>query len=570
MKRTDIAWAVMSITLGLAVCSAAAQTPAPGKAIGVEGVGLGKTAEGGQRWALVIGINDYANVPALKYARQDAMAVHKALRQAGFSPKNMMLMTDRVDGRSPLYPTRGNLYARISQIAQSVGPNDALLIFFSGHGTEKNGNGYLVPVDGNTADLYSLISLSLIRKTLETSAAKHRLLILDACHSGAKAGDVSASSARALLAPLSGAAFATLSSCDVDQLSYEDDDRGLGVFTAAVVDGLTGAADRQAEGNGDGVVTAGELWAMASLRTRQWGMKSGKTQTPVLKGDFKGRIELARFRTPAELEAQREALQERLKKMQELQRQDVVRQLQKELAALEKELASITTSPDGPGGTLSDAGVQQVYTAFNAANKQVADLEALLAEKLKVYQPRSRAIGKIRSRLKAARGEVVRIEPLKFDADVARCRPLWSQIQAKQSAYDTLTQELLPSAPQAKKLAAEITAMQKSVQRDFDWEVRYYLQTGQRLELDKHLTLDCGDGVKMRLALIPPGPFMMGSPSNEKDRGSNEGPQHEVTISWPFYMGTYEVTQEQYQAVMGKNLSHFNLIEVGAGVAQPL
>ena len=46
---------------------------------------------------------------------------------------------------------------------------------------------------------------------------------------------------------------------------------------------------------------------------------------------------------------------------------------------------------------------------------------------------------------------------------------------------------------------------------------------------------------------------MMGSPESEKDRFENEGPQHQVTISKPFYMGKYEITQAQWQAVMGNN-----------------
>jgi len=39
---------------------------------------------------------------------------------------------------------------------------------------------------------------------------------------------------------------------------------------------------------------------------------------------------------------------------------------------------------------------------------------------------------------------------------------------------------------------------------------------------------------------------MMGSPDDEEERGENEGPRHEVTISKPFYMGVYEVTVEQF------------------------
>jgi len=57
-------------------------------------------------------------------------------------------------------------------------------------------------------------------------------------------------------------------------------------------------------------------------------------------------------------------------------------------------------------------------------------------------------------------------------------------------------------------------------------------------------------------ALIPAGTFMMGSPADEKGRYDNET-QHQVTISKPFYMQTTEVTQGQWQKVMGSNPSHF-------------
>jgi formylglycine-generating enzyme required for sulfatase activity len=53
--------------------------------------------------------------------------------------------------------------------------------------------------------------------------------------------------------------------------------------------------------------------------------------------------------------------------------------------------------------------------------------------------------------------------------------------------------------------------------------------------------------------LIPAGSFMMGS-TNGAD---NEKPVHQVTISQAFYMGKYEVTQGQWQSVMGNNPSHF-------------
>jgi formylglycine-generating enzyme required for sulfatase activity len=71
------------------------------------------------------------------------------------------------------------------------------------------------------------------------------------------------------------------------------------------------------------------------------------------------------------------------------------------------------------------------------------------------------------------------------------------------------------------------------------------------------LTLDLGSGVTMKLVLIRAGKFVMGSPDSEQGRAANEGPQHGVVITKPFYMGVTEVTQAQYEAVMGTNPSAF-------------
>ncbi len=57
------------------------------------------------------------------------------------------------------------------------------------------------------------------------------------------------------------------------------------------------------------------------------------------------------------------------------------------------------------------------------------------------------------------------------------------------------------------------------------------------------------NSIGMKLVRIPAGKFVMGSPADEADRNENEV-QHEVTISKPFYMGAYEVTQRQFQQLM--------------------
>ena len=75
----------------------------------------------------------------------------------------------------------------------------------------------------------------------------------------------------------------------------------------------------------------------------------------------------------------------------------------------------------------------------------------------------------------------------------------------------------------------------------------------------------------MTLMLIPPGEFDMGSPKELIDAETRahrddprytehlqgEGPRHRVRITKPFWLGVTEVTQEEYQRVMGNNPSHF-------------
>ncbi|MEE4357395.1 MAG: formylglycine-generating enzyme family protein [Desulfococcaceae bacterium] len=80
------------------------------------------------------------------------------------------------------------------------------------------------------------------------------------------------------------------------------------------------------------------------------------------------------------------------------------------------------------------------------------------------------------------------------------------------------------------------------------------------LQILAGITQSGGDTVTNALGMtfnrIPAGTFMMGSPSTEPGRDSDEV-QHQVTLTNDFYMQTTEVTQGQWQAVMGSNPSYF-------------
>ncbi|MBP7429727.1 MAG: formylglycine-generating enzyme family protein [Candidatus Hydrogenedentes bacterium] len=65
--------------------------------------------------------------------------------------------------------------------------------------------------------------------------------------------------------------------------------------------------------------------------------------------------------------------------------------------------------------------------------------------------------------------------------------------------------------------------------------------------------------VPLEMVWIPAGTFLMGRwYPDEQDSVSDEAPQHQVTLSQGFWMGKYEVTQTQWEAVMGSNPAYFS------------
>lgn len=75
--------------------------------------------------------------------------------------------------------------------------------------------------------------------------------------------------------------------------------------------------------------------------------------------------------------------------------------------------------------------------------------------------------------------------------------------------------------------------------------------------LEPTLTLDLGGGVTWEGVLIPAGSFVMGSPPGEAktEKESAIEKQHKVTLTRPFYIAKVELTQAQYEKVMGANPS---------------
>lgn len=240
--------------------------------------------------ALIIGINKYPNLPPqnqLSYAVRDATALKDVLvKNYGFDADKVVLLTDSK-------ATLENIRDVLSAFADStkVGPDDRILIYFSGHGqtvpTPDGGEmGYLIPADARVdltkpdnsgPYLSTCLPMRQIWDYLGASPAKHALVVCDACFSGLLArmrGGLSKQAAAVLLARK---ARMVLTAGSKGEQTSERSDLGHGVFTAKLIDELTSRA--ATPGN---VFTTSDLYS--SLQSDVASMTNGK-QNPQI-GSF--------------------------------------------------------------------------------------------------------------------------------------------------------------------------------------------------------------------------------------------------------------------------------------------
>lgn len=224
---------------------------------------VGAQAEAtGRKWAVVIGIDRYQNpgVTPLKYAEADARTLADALvKYGGFQPNDVFVLTTDKTGYE--FPTRTNVAFRFDYLIKSMGPNDTLVVYFSGHGVEIEGQSFLLTAEADSRSLLTLQQSALEAKDLfawlSATKAARTLLVVDACRNDPMAGRGDANNALSdtmakdltLVARQDQApgrevipASATFFACSAGQRSYEWSDKGHGFFTYYLVQGLQGQA----------------------------------------------------------------------------------------------------------------------------------------------------------------------------------------------------------------------------------------------------------------------------------------------------------------------------------------
>jgi hypothetical protein len=206
------------------------------------------------RKALVVGINNYPNIP-LNGSVNDAVAIAQLLERNGNGDPNFDIKLITAPNAQI---TRASLRKDIEKLFS--GSSDVALFYFSGHGFLKSTGGYIVTQDFTSYD--EGISMDELLVLANKSQSRDKVIILDTCHSGAVGSPAIDGSNIAKLSE--GLTVLTASSSH----EYALEKNGQGIFTSLLIDGLQGgAADLR------GNVTPGSIYAYVDEALGAWDQR---------------------------------------------------------------------------------------------------------------------------------------------------------------------------------------------------------------------------------------------------------------------------------------------------------
>lgn len=259
---------------------------------------LAERFDRGQKWAVVIGVDDYidAAVADLKYCVADARLLSTVLAEkCGYEAERILTITDD-QPKAHLRPLRRNLHQQVAEWLKRAAPGDTVLVFFSGHGfLDERGQGFLATQDVEPDHLgLTALRTDELRDMLQQCKATQKLLVLDCCHAGGNKGteERGPSSQELSMAFQKAGGLLVLASCDRSEKSLEWEAKGQGLFTWFLSEGLRGGADYDQ----DGVVDSYELHRFTLDKVSLTAQRAlGGQQTPKLNSaDAVGVFALAR------------------------------------------------------------------------------------------------------------------------------------------------------------------------------------------------------------------------------------------------------------------------------------
>jgi len=360
---------------------------------------------------------------------------------------------------------------------------DMIVVSFSTHGFETRDGVYLMPSDGVKAFLSdTAVYSNTVKGAITECEAGKKLLIIDACRERVTAsrgtGSGELMTERFTRAFSAATGFATIMSCSVGQLSYEDGSSGHGIFTNLFLQALRG----QAPADERGFITLGKVSEYVSQQTKDWFKRN------------------------------RPGVPQRLIPTPSLAGAEVSRNI-----------------PLAIGANLSRDKINTLREGYLQGDFNPSIQESPLKDSRQRY---------LRILKELYLDGEIRIEDYKY---------VETLFGYDETLYDDLARRIADVYIQVAKGNLNPNRLTRMLDLIAHENRRKNVLNGLVPRKPGEIMTN---SVGMKLVWIPPGEFMMGSPSSERDRDNDER-QHRVRISKGFWMGQTEVTQGQWEAVMG-------------------
>ncbi|PHR85960.1 MAG: hypothetical protein COA78_38515 [Blastopirellula sp.] len=234
-----------------------------------------------EQWAILIGVEKYQHATQLPFISNDVEQLTSVLSKYGYCKRSNILTIQDSSPKTP--PTKATIEAQLPQWLAKVGPNDHVLVFFSGHGfRDTDGKLYLAPIDFDPKNVENTgVSIQWVREQVAACKAKFKLVVLDACHAGSEKGEdnstgIGAKELGASFEKLAG--VVTLASSTGEEKSQIWMEKKQSLFSYWLVQGLKGNANT----DGDNTVSIDELYKYIHTNVTNTAERFfPKPQTPV-------------------------------------------------------------------------------------------------------------------------------------------------------------------------------------------------------------------------------------------------------------------------------------------------
>ena len=470
--------------------------------------------------AVIIGNKDYkSRIPTVDFAHNDADAFKAfVIDVLGYDPENIIDLRDA--SKAQLETAFGNRETHEGKLWRYISPKGIsdVVVFYSVHGVPglKDKRGYILPVDADaeTPEINGF-PVDTLLANLGRLKTKSMTVFLDACFSGdSQGGRLVRSTSGITIAPKlpsSSTGMTIITAAQGDQVASWDLKAKHGMFTKHLLDALRGGADKASYGNGDKQVSLGEVREYLDDRlTRAARREFGRHQNAWARGDS-GTV-----------------------------------------------LASVVLLPKRIVKPISIEEMDVTYVAIKTANLRAApSTKSEIVGNLlsgKSINVTGRVSGKNWFRLNDGSyvfGNLVK------PVDAAELS-YWSSIKDSSDALDfkgylarfpngqfvDVARRLVEALKPEVQTASVVTVPKTKVIQTAPTKPEVGTNSSKYKPGDTFK--DCPECPEM--VVVPSGSFMMGS--NYGD--SNEKPVHAVTFRYSFAVGVFEVTREEWAAIIGK------------------